>query len=463
MQDEHHTPCPRCFEAEELRTRLEIAEDTLRAIREGEVDAVVVGDKIYTLESSYADSHKFRGQVLEQISDMVVATDNELRVTYLNPAAEKQYGVAYSDILGRSLSALFEYRWKRPKDRARYKRSMEKAGRWRGEIIHACRDGRVIDVELIISRMRDERGQLTGHLAVIRDVTERNRAEERLREAYSELDRRVIERTRALAEANEALKAESDIRIRSERQRRQLLQKLVTVQEDERRRIARDIHDHLGQRLTALRLQIASLAETVQGGSDMAERVGVLVDMAGDLDSDVSFLAWELRPAVLDEFGLAEAVAAFLKGWSAQYGIRTEIEIRGFAQRRLPAETEIHLYRIFQESLNNIVKHADAGRVSVVLDWRGDEAALIVEDDGRGFALPGSGRGGRRTKGIGLAGMKERGALIGGRVEVESKSGRGTTVYVRVPAGGESSVPTVRDAPRKRSRRTGGFDMAESS
>ena len=199
------------------------------------------------------------------------------------------------------------------------------------------------------------------------------------------------------------------------------------------RRIARDLHDQLGQRLTALRLKIASLHELSGDPEQFVVRVNRLQEIAERLDSEVSFLAWELRPTTLDELGLLDAVAAFVNEWSRHYEIPADFHSNGLPKNRLDGEIETHLYRITQEALNNIAKHAAATTVNVLLERREESVILIIEDDGTGFDPSKSTDTGDSSKGLGLVGMSERATLVGGNVEIESARGKGTTIYVRVP------------------------------
>jgi signal transduction histidine kinase len=211
------------------------------------------------------------------------------------------------------------------------------------------------------------------------------------------------------------------------------LRRLVSSQELERRRIARDLHDQLGQRLTALRLKIASLREATNELPDISTRVQRLQEIAERLDSEVSFLAWELRPSALDDLGMTEAIGAFVSEWSRHYDVAADFRSGMLLDERLPHDTETHLYRITQEALNNIAKHAFANHVTVLLELREQNLILIIEDDGRGFDATEIIKPRESGKGLGLLGMHERASLIGGDVEIESEPGSGTTIYVRVP------------------------------
>jgi PAS domain S-box-containing protein len=170
----------------ELRARLNEAEQTLRAIRNGEIDALVVetsaGSQIYTLQGQDAELNRFRGEILSQISDAVIVVDDELCVTYLNASAEQQYGVTASEALGCHLTKIYEYRWLRPEDEVNAMDILRETGHWRGENIHVKRNGEIIHVECSVTRLHADNGNRSGLLAVIRDITERMLAEEDLRE-----------------------------------------------------------------------------------------------------------------------------------------------------------------------------------------------------------------------------------------------------------------------------------------
>jgi signal transduction histidine kinase len=281
--------------------------------------------------------------------------------------------------------------------------------------------------------------KLTGYAKIASDLTQKKRHAEELQHARDELELRVRERTRELADANLALVREMEEREMAERQRIELLRRLVTSQELERRRIARDIHDQLGQRLTALRLKIASLAEIAPGGEPFASRIKRLQEISERLDDEVSFLAWELRPSALDDLGLVDAIGAFVNEWSRHYDTPADFHNSGMVGARFGNDAETHLYRIIQEALNNIAKHAAASYVSVLLERRGDHFILIAEDNGVGFRVSNDQAPDQPGGGLGLIGMHERAALIGAEIEIESAPGNGTTIYIKVPASDDRS------------------------
>jgi len=262
------------------------------------------------------------------------------------------------------------------------------------------------------------------------DLSERKRAEEALQRAREELEVRVRERTAELALANASLREEMIERERAERARTELLSRLVFAQEDERRRIAREMHDQFGEQLTALGLGIRTLKDSCAGTARLSAQVGSLEKVAQQLDQSVDHLVWELRPTALDDLGLRAALTNYIQDWSLRVGVRANLHTTGLTADRLTSEVETTLYRIAQEALNNIAKHARAESVDVILERRSDQVLLIIEDDGVGFEQT---TGRAPHQGFGLLGMQERAALVGATVQIESATGEGTTIIVRLP------------------------------
>jgi signal transduction histidine kinase len=212
----------------------------------------------------------------------------------------------------------------------------------------------------------------------------------------------------------------------SERVGRDALARVVAAQELERKRLARELHDETGQALTSILLGLRPLERSAASDEDR-EAVARVRQLVVSTLQDVRRLAVELRPAALDDFGLATAVARLAETFRESTGLRVDLESQ-LGDDRLPTEVETTLYRIVQEALANIVKHADATRVSILLTQKNRSVAAVVEDDGRGFD-PGS----AREDVLGLVGMRERVGLVGGRLRIESAEGAGTTIAAEVP------------------------------
>ena len=211
----------------------------------------------------------------------------------------------------------------------------------------------------------------------------------------------------------------------SARVARDALRRVVEAQELERRRLARELHDQTGQELTSVLLGLKAVEEAKTGEERTAALAGVREQVVETLH-DVRRLAVELRPKALDDFGLTPALERLRETFAEQTGMRVELVSQ--IRERLPPDVETALYRIVQEALTNIVKHAQASVVSIVLARQTGAITALIEDDGRGFD-----RGGGTGQGLGLLGMGERLALLGGKLKIESGPGAGTTIVAEVP------------------------------
>jgi signal transduction histidine kinase len=202
------------------------------------------------------------------------------------------------------------------------------------------------------------------------------------------------------------------------------LRRVVEAQELERRRLARELHDQTGQELTSVLLGLRAVEEATSD-AERAEALAAVREQVVETLHDVRRLAVELRPKALDDFGLVPALERLRDTFAEQTGMRVDLESQ--IRDRLPADVETALYRIVQEGLTNIVKHAQASAVSIILRRSRSAVTAVIEDDGRGFTPDGG------NDGLGLLGMGERLALLGGELKVESRPGAGTTIIAEVP------------------------------
>lgn len=217
---------------------------------------------------------------------------------------------------------------------------------------------------------------------------------------------------------------------RKEELRQQLLAKVITAQEEERKRIARELHDETSQCLTSLAVGLRHVEDGCNS-QQISSRIAELRALAAQTLDDVHRLATELRPSLLDDLGLVAALQQYTRDYARKLGVEADFQAIGMEGKRLPPPVEIALYRIVQEALTNVVRHAEAKKVGVLLEARNSSIVAIVEDDGKGFAVREmSGRGDGR---LGLYGMQERASLIGGALTIESTPGTGTTIFVEVP------------------------------
>ncbi|MBU2608791.1 MAG: HAMP domain-containing protein [Chloroflexi bacterium] len=224
---------------------------------------------------------------------------------------------------------------------------------------------------------------------------------------------------------------------RKEKIRGYVLEEIISAQEAERKRIARELHDQTGQSLTSLMVGLKMLETGSQ--QEIQQRITDMRQLTTQTLEEVHNLALELRPSSLDDLGLTAVLKQYAAEYAGKFGVNTEFQAIGFGQRLLSPEMEIAIYRIVQEALTNVAKHAEAKKVSVLLEVRDSSVVAIVEDDGKGFDI-------KRDLGLtsvqnqlGLYGMYERAELIGGRITIESNPGMGTTVFVEVPLSGNGS------------------------
>jgi signal transduction histidine kinase len=213
---------------------------------------------------------------------------------------------------------------------------------------------------------------------------------------------------------------------------RQLLERVITAQEEERKRIARELHDQTGQALSSLIMTLEVLSQPGPPAK-LSEYIGDLRDLTVQILDQVHDLALELRPSVLDDLGLLVAIRHYLRGYQHRFRIPIEFQAVGLDQQRLPPDVETALYRIMQEALTNVIRHAEAHSVNVLLENRGKSVVLIVEDDGKGFDVSEVMGPRLDEKNLGLYGMQERTSLVMGTLTIESTPGKGTAIYAEVP------------------------------
>jgi PAS domain S-box-containing protein len=417
---------------EELRSsaeELETSKEELQSLNE-ELRTVNQELKIKVDEQAHAADDI---QNLINSTDIgTIFLDRHLRLKFFTPRVRDVYHLIPTD-LGRPLSDITSPLLGSDLS-ADIRRVLDRLERVDREL--ETSDGRWHLLRIVPYRTTDDR--IDGVVLTFVDITERKKtednlraSEERLRQAQAGLERDVDHRTRELATVISRLDTEVRERRQAEDRVRGLLGRLITAQEDERRRIARDLHDHLGQQITALRLKHESLRGLDERRQPLDGELAQVEELIGRLDRDLDFFTWELRPPTLDDLGIVAALGNFVHEWSRNFSVPAKFHSHGLGEERLASVIETGLYRISQEALNNIYKHAQASQVDVLLERRDGEVVLVIEDNGRGFDRS-CARDGEHA--LGLTGMSERAALIGGTVDIETEPGKGTTVYVRMPA-----------------------------
>jgi PAS domain S-box-containing protein len=285
-----------------------------------------------------------------------------------------------------------------------------------------------------------QRGQIDRILAVVENINERKQAEEALRRAHDELEKRVEERTVELLGANWQLHQEIQERKHKEEELREsesrlhlLSSKILTAQETERKRISRELHDELGQSLTVMKLRVSFIEKELRKNQvKLREECEWTLQYLNQVMENVRRLSRELSPSILEDLGLMAAlrwlINNFIKNNEMQITFNmTEID------HLFPRDAQMGIYRILQEALTNISKHAQAKNIIVVIEKNEDGILMRVEDDGKGFDPTKALLKEAAERGWGLATMKERARILGGSLDLWSQEGEGTQISLRIP------------------------------
>lgn len=332
------------------------------------------------------------------------------RITRVNDAMLAQYGLTRARMIGLTPADLYAHDL--VEGRAAWRRFFD-AGRLHTVTNERRADGTPILIEGDYVCLYDGAGRITGHFGIQRDITERTRQQEALRESESSLRR-------------------------SRQELRDLAARLQGVREEERTRIARELHDELGQALTGLKLDLSWVKGRLpKPQTDLAERLQALISRVDGTVDAVRRLATELRPGVLDLLGLVAAIEWQAQEFTRRTGTPVDLDIRS-DQAPLEDARATTIFRILQETLTNVTRHAAASRVRIAFVQSRDQLELEVSDNGRGISE--TERAGSRS--LGLVGIRERAIACGGTLEIRGEAGVGTTVRVRIPMGqtGEHEV-----------------------
>ena len=338
--------------------------------------------------------------IVESAMDAIITVDERQRVVLFNAAAEEVFGWPREEAMGQPLDSFIPERFRRG-HRAMVE-GFGTAGSTSRRMGHARvvmglrRNGEEFPIDASISQARE--GGQRFYTVILRDVTQRTRAEEALRRSRQEI--------------HELARAAS------------------TAREQEKSRIARELHDELGQALTALKIDVAWLREGLREAPEEVKRK--LASMQVLLDGTVAAarrISADLRPLMLDDLGLLAACDWLAQNFTNRTGIACEFVV-GAGDLDLPDPYATAIFRVFQESLTNVSKHSEATQVEATLERGDGEIVLTVRDNGRGFPVDAA----RKAGSYGLVGLKERALLLDGSVSVESEPGKGTRIEMRIPA-----------------------------
>ncbi|HEY1534806.1 MAG TPA: chemotaxis protein CheB [Polyangiaceae bacterium] len=409
---------------EELRSateELETSREELQSINE---ELTTVNHELKNKVDELGNTNNHLHNLMSATAIAMIFLDRELRIVRYTPPAVDLFSLIQSDV-GRPLAHL-QHTLAYPELLTDAAQVLEDLTPIKREVADST--GRFFLARALPFRTSDDR--IAGVVLTFVDVTELHDTQDALRRVQQDLEQRVRERTAQLDDANSALREEVLMHERAEKSRQELQRHLVGAQEQERTRISRELHDEVGQQITALMLALKALES---GGStdETPAKLRELRAIAEQIGREVHQLASQLRPVALDELGLSRALSGYLDTWAARSGIAVDFFSTGIEESRLPPVLETTLYRIVQEAMNNVFKHASAKAVSVSIERRDGHVLAFVEDDGSGFELDSlvNDPGPR----LGIAGMRERASIVGGDLTLESSVGGGTTVRVSLP------------------------------
>jgi PAS domain S-box-containing protein len=376
-------------------------------------------DELTSLRLQTDRSLAEQARLLDLSTDAILIRDAADKITYWNKGASELYGYTREEALGRVSHELLRTQFPAPLERIT--ECIQRDGRWTGELIHKRKDESQIVVTSRWSLDRDDQGNPQAILETNNDITLQKQtaealreSEERLRVLADGLEVTVRTRTRELEEGNREILQRSE-------QLRQLSNRLVRVQDEERRHIARELHDSVGQYLSGLIMALGEAQREIPGSSNLEEAAQI----AQACLAETRTMSHLLHPPLLEEAGLASAVRWFVDGFAARSGIRAEVEIAK-PLRRLGPEIELALFRVLQESLTNVHRHSGSKTVSIRIGADSQQVWLEVEDQGKGAS------NGFAHAGVGITGMRERVANLGGELGILSNPG-GTRVRAVLP------------------------------
>jgi PAS domain S-box-containing protein len=399
MRRTNRTPESTAQQIKRLRTRVHELEETFLAIKRGRVDAVVVngtdGEQVFTLQGA---EHPYR-VLVETMNEGAATLDKNGTALYANASFARILGAPIEDVIGTPLQKHFTFQ-EREKLTALIDSGLQSESR--GEVSLVSSDGERRLVRLSLSPV-DEFGIRTI-CVVATDMTE-------------------------LSGANEALKASEDTL-------RNLSGRLLQLQDEERRRISRDLHDVTGQKLALLSMDLSGIMKNkdLAGNEDINRLLLESIALSNDVNKEIRTLSYLLHPPLLDELGLSSAVEWFTQGFENRTGIHVSVDIpASFA--RLAPDAEVALFRIVQESLSNVHRYSGSATAYVRARSDGDEVSLEIGDYGKGMnkesKIPS--RTSVAPLGVGIQGMKERLRQLSGTLEITSRLGKGTQVTAILP------------------------------
>ena len=362
------------------------------------------------MERKAKENERWLSKTLQSMGDAMVATDAEGNIKLMNLVAQSKTGWRLDEAIGRNINEIIHMTSEDTGERIDQNYLLFLNGQNEEISRTAILTDKLSEKKIItetVSVIRDDKNIITGMVLLFRDIT-KYRAEEKEKERLFD----------AVSATQERLKV--------------LSKRLLEIQEGERRHIARELHDEIGQILTAIKINIQT-AFKLAGSEKVEVHLNEGVELIEEALFQVRKLSVDLRPSMLDDLGLIPALRWYVDKQSTRTGIKAKV-VADEIIKRLPSNIEITCFRVSQEALTNIIKHAQASEVEIKLYYQNDDLHLNIKDDGVGFNFFSAIKKGLQGESMGLLGMQERVELIGGRIKIDSKPGGGTQIHVIFPS-----------------------------
>jgi len=377
-----------------------------------------------------------QARLLDLSFNAVILRDSNDRVTYWNKGAQELYGWTRDEALGRVTHSLLQTQFPGPQESIQTQ--FRQAGRWQGELSHICKDGRLITV---ISRWELTRDPVTNSDSIMEaniNITPTKQAEQQLQLLVQTLESRIAERTQELEHATNQL--------------RELSGKLLRTQDEERRRIARELHDGVGQLLAAMNMNLSNLKNEMEGlNEEAARRLDENTTLVEQASQEIRTISHLLHPPLLDVMGLESALRWYVDGYCERSKISVEMQLTPGFSDGLPRDFALSLFRIVQECLTNVHRHSESAWAQIAVRRSSSEITLEVRDHGKGMSPELQLKiSAGESSGVGLRGIRERIRQFGGRLEVHANEG-GTRVIstLPLPKVEASEAKTKSDSPHE--------------